>query len=103
MQLMQNGENVNGADAPRKRVSKGERARTEAALGYAAKAGDDPPLSRLAPHSIEIEEAVLGAVLVDNEVYGRVANILKFDHFFDPLLAKIYEASGQLITSGRRA
>lgn len=43
------------------------------------------------PHNIEAEQALLGALLVNNEVYDRVASIVNETHFFDPVHGRIYE------------
>ncbi|MEM6620558.1 MAG: DnaB-like helicase N-terminal domain-containing protein, partial [Pseudomonadota bacterium] len=42
------------------------------------------------PHSIEAEQALLGALLVNNDVYDRVASIVTEGHFFDPLHGRIF-------------
>jgi len=55
------------------------------------------------PHNIEAEQALLGAMLFDNEVYQRVGDWLKPDHFYDPLHARIYETASQLIIGGSLA
>lgn len=53
--------------------------------------------------SIDAEQAVLGAILYDNEVYYSVADTLKADHFYDPFHGRLYEYCGKLIMSGRKA
>ena len=58
---------------------------------------------RTAPHNIEAEQALLGAVLVNNEACDRVSAFLKPEHFFDPLHARLYEAAAALIRAGRPA
>ena len=58
---------------------------------------------RKAPHNIEAEQALLGAILVDNEVHGRVSNFLEPHHFFDPLHQQIFEVASKLILSGKQA
>jgi replicative DNA helicase len=55
------------------------------------------------PHNIEAEQALLGALLFDNEVYHRVSDWLKPDHFYDPLHARIYETASQLVIGGSLA
>lgn len=55
------------------------------------------------PISIEAEQAILGAILFDNEVYYRVSTYLKAEHFYDPVHQLIYDACGRLVTSGRVA
>ena len=57
------------------------------------------------PHSIEAEEALLGSILVDNEVYNRITFDLplRSEHFFVPVHGRIYEAAQKLINSGQIA
>ena len=55
------------------------------------------------PYSLEAEQALLGAILYDNEVFYRVNGFLKADHFYDPLHGRIYNACDKLISSGRLA
>jgi replicative DNA helicase len=55
------------------------------------------------PHNIEAEQAILGALFYDNDVYQRVGDFLKPDHFYDPLHARIYESASQLIIAGSLA
>jgi len=47
---------------------------------------------RHVPYDIEVEQAVLGAVLVDNKALERVSSVLKPEHFYDPLHTRLYEA-----------
>lgn len=49
------------------------------------------------PHNIEAEQALLGALLVNNDVYDRVAAVVKADHFFDPVHARIFEIAAERI------
>ena len=46
---------------------------------------------RHVPYDIEVEQALLGAILVDNGVLERVSSALKAEHFYDPLHQRIYE------------
>ncbi len=46
---------------------------------------------RHVPYDIEVEQALLGAILVDNRALERVSASLKPEHFYDPLHARIYE------------
>ena len=55
------------------------------------------------PHSIEAEQAFLGALLFENEVYNRVSDWLRPEHFYDPLHARIFEAATTLIIAGQLA
>ncbi|WP_019223855.1 replicative DNA helicase [Bartonella rattaustraliani] len=58
---------------------------------------------RQLPHNIEAEQALLGAILINNEALDRVSDFLKPEHFFDPLHQKIYEVSSHLIEKGKIA
>ncbi len=58
---------------------------------------------RTAPHNIEAEQALLGAILVNNEAHDRVSSFLKPEHFFDPVHAEIYETAAKLIGAGKQA
>jgi replicative DNA helicase len=63
----------------------------------------DTPVFRAPPHNLEAEQALLGAILVNNEAVDRVSSFLKPTHFFDQLHARIYEAASKLILGGKRA
>jgi replicative DNA helicase len=58
---------------------------------------------RTAPHNIEAEQALLGAILVNNEAYYRVSDFLEPRHFFIEQHQKIYEIGGSLIRAGKVA
>ncbi len=57
------------------------------------------------PHSIEAEEALLGSILLDNEIYNKIIFDLplKNNHFFVPVHGRIYEAIQKLINNGQIA
>ena len=55
------------------------------------------------PFSLDAEQALLGAILFDNEVFYRVSSFLKPEHFYDPVHGHIYGAMEKLISSGRLA
>jgi replicative DNA helicase len=44
-----------------------------------------------APHSVELEQQFLGAVLADNSRFHTVSGIVKPEHFYDPVHAKIWD------------
>ena len=58
---------------------------------------------RVAPHNIEAEQALLGAILVNNEALYRVSDFLEPRHFFEPLHQKIYEIASSLVRAGKVA
>ena len=63
----------------------------------------DAPRFRTAPHNIEVEQALLGAILVNNEAFYRVSDFLEPRHFFEPLHSRIYELAGSLVRQGKVA
>ncbi|HXW27167.1 MAG TPA: replicative DNA helicase [Xanthobacteraceae bacterium] len=66
-------------------------------------AAEGTPLYRSAPHNIEAEQALLGAILVNNEALYRVSDFLEPRHFFEPVHQNIYEIAGSLIRVGKIA
>ena len=58
---------------------------------------------RTAPHNIEAEQALLGALLVNNDAYYRVSDFLEPEHFSEDIHRRIYEISQQLIRAGKLA
>jgi replicative DNA helicase len=46
---------------------------------------------RHVPYDIEVEQALLGAILVDNRALESVTQLLKPEHFYDPLHQRLYE------------
>ena len=61
------------------------------------------PLFPAAPHNIEAEQALLGAILVNNEAFYRVSDFLNPEHFFEPIHQKIYQLARDLIRAGKVA
>ncbi len=61
------------------------------------------PDHRQPPHSIETEQALLGAILVNNEAYFEASTRIDAIHFYEPLHAQIFETIGRLIDKGRVA
>jgi len=47
---------------------------------------------RHVPYDIEIEQALLGAIFVDNQAIERVSALLRPEHFYDPLHQRMFEA-----------
>jgi replicative DNA helicase len=66
-------------------------------------ATDDSLPFRQAPHNLEAEQALLGAILVNNEAMDRVSAFLDPQHFYDPLHQQIYETAAKLIHVGKQA
>jgi replicative DNA helicase len=49
------------------------------------------------PHSVEAEQQLLGAILTNNDVFDRIAAIIRAEHFFDPVHQRIFEISAARI------
>jgi len=52
------------------------------------------------PNNIEAEQAVLGTILVSNEVFDEINNIISNINFYDPMHQKIFSAIENLIFKG---
>jgi replicative DNA helicase len=61
------------------------------------------PAFRSPPHNIEAEQALLGAILVNNEAFYRVSDFLEPRHFFEPIHQRIFELAGSLVRQGKLA
>ena len=55
---------------------------------------------RHVPYDIEVEQALLGAILVDNQALERVSAVLKGEHFYDPLHQRLYDAMSGTMERG---
>lgn len=60
-------------------------------------------LYRETPNNIEAEQALLGAILINNDAFYRVSDFLKPTHFHEPLHKRIYEIASDLIRIGKMA
>jgi len=52
------------------------------------------------PCNIEAEQAVIGSILVSNDIYDEISPLLDTQKFFDPIHAKLYETIEKLIAKG---
>ena len=55
------------------------------------------------PNNIEAEQAVIGSILVTNEIFDEINTIIESSNFFDPMHQKIYGAIENLIYKGMLA
>ncbi len=55
---------------------------------------------RHVPYDVEVEQALLGAILVDNQALERVSTLLKTEDFYDPLHARIFETMSLAVERG---
>src|SRR6185312_6883404 len=61
------------------------------------------PLYRSAPHNIEAEQALLGAILVNNEALYRVTDFLEPAHFYEPIHQNIFQIARDLVRANKVA
>ena len=61
------------------------------------------PEYRVAPHNIDAEQALLGAVLVNNDAFYRVSDFLLPEHFMEEVHRRIFEVAVSLIKAGKLA
>jgi replicative DNA helicase len=64
---------------------------------------DSAPVYRSAPHNVEVEQALIGAILVNNEAFYRVSDFLTPTHFYEPIHQKIFELAASLIRANKVA
>ena len=55
------------------------------------------------PNNIEAEQAVIGSILVSNEIFDEINIIVSSDNFYDPMHQKIFSAIESLIFKGMLA
>ncbi|GAA4224920.1 replicative DNA helicase [Sagittula sp. NFXS13] len=55
------------------------------------------------PHSIEAEQQLLGAILTDNEIFDRIATLIRAEHFYDPVHQRIFEIAAARIAKNNLA
>ena len=58
---------------------------------------------RAAPSNIDAEQALLGAILINNDAYYRVSDFLMPEHFLEDLHRRVYEVASTLIKQGKVA
>ena len=58
---------------------------------------------RTPPHNVEAEQALLGAILVNNDSFDRVSDFLRAEHFSEELHRRVFEIASQLIRAGKVA
>ena len=52
------------------------------------------------PNNIEAEQAVIGSILVSNEIFDEINLIITSNNFYDPMHEKIFGAIESLIYKG---
>ncbi len=64
---------------------------------------DTPTAPRTPPRNLDAEQALLGAILMNNRAYERVSEFLRPEHFSDPANGKIFQAMARLIDQNQIA
>jgi replicative DNA helicase len=64
---------------------------------------DPARVLRTAPHNLDAEQALIGAILIDNQVTSRIGDMLKPLHFYDPVHGRIYDTITKMIQKGALA
>ena len=55
------------------------------------------------PNNIEAEQSVIGSILVSNEIFDEINQLLSSNNFYDPMHQKIFSAIENLIYKGMLA
>ena len=58
---------------------------------------------RSPPQNIEAEQALLGAIMINNKAYDDVSDYLKKQHFSYSFYGKVFESASKLIEQGQNA
>ena len=69
-----------------------EKAKRKPAVKVVEKAVVAPDIGKLPPQARELEEAVLGALMLEKDAYSIVSEILKPESFYDPTHQLVYGA-----------
>jgi replicative DNA helicase len=73
--------------------------------GYAGSRAEDPQLLALKvpPHSVEAEQSVLGALLLDNQAFDRIGDLISGEDFYRDDHRRIWRHITKLIEAGKPA
>ena len=69
----------------------------------AATAPEPADTYRQPPHNVEAEQALLGAILVNNEAFDRVSDFLLPEHFSQEIHQRVFEVTAKLVRGGKIA
>ena len=51
----------------------------------------------VAPHNIEAEQQLLGAILTNNDIFDRISSLVRAEHFYEPVHMRIFEVAAARI------
>ena len=75
----------------------------ETALSKVTPLREGDALYRTPPANVDAEQALLGAILLNNAAYHRVAEFLRPEHFAEAVHGRIFAAISKVIERGQRA
>ena len=55
------------------------------------------------PHNIEAEQGIIGAILLNNEIYFEISDKINADSFYEPVHRIIYDVVSKFISKGQLA
>lgn len=55
------------------------------------------------PHNIEAEQQLLGAILINNDIFDRISSLVRAEHFYEPVHARIFEVASARIVKNALA
>ena len=64
---------------------------------------DGTAYDSLPPHNIEVEQQLLGAILINNAAFYTVTGVLEPEHFYEPIHGEIYSVIRSLIQANKVA
>lgn len=59
------------------------------------------PATIVVPNNIDVEQALLGAILINGEAFHRVSEFLSPEDFFEPVHSQVFETMGKLLRVGK--
>ena len=59
--------------------------------------------SKELPHNIEAEQGILGAILLNIEIFYDISETINIDHFYEPVHRLVFEVIGKIISRGQIA
>ena len=65
--------------------------------------GEETPAFRNPPTNVEAEQALLGAILVNNRAFEQVSEFLSAEHFAVPVHGRIFDAIRRQVERGQEA
>lgn len=63
----------------------------------------DEAVTRTLPHNVDAEQALIGACLINNDAYRKVAAIVEVDHFHEPAHRDIWRVLSAFVEKGHAA